>query len=131
MITSVKERELHLHSEIEIYRNLNKKCFSIKDKKTKLVVAHVDGVLVRNCKMKVSEAGRQRVIRDQRKNVHSIMLGEFLGEASYDVSLLNEVYYDPYKLNCFVLRDSNGNYIRDIHEANCVYFYNGKAYLVS
>lgn len=61
-----------------VYYNLRKHLWSIKalDGPSKgRVVAHADKVLVRDATFRVSEAGRQRVIRERRKNVHAGVVG--------------------------------------------------------
>ncbi len=68
--------------KVFVYFNLHRKCWSIKALDGCLkgrVIAHADKVLVRDVTFKVSEAGRQRVIREQRKNVHAGVVGELDG----------------------------------------------------
>ena len=48
--------------KVFVYRNLHKKCYSVKDWKTKKVIAHVDNIFLKDAVFKVSEAGRQRVL---------------------------------------------------------------------
>lgn len=60
------------------YFNLHKKCFSIKaldgpDKGR--VVAHADAVHLTEVAFKVSQAGRERVLREKCKNVHAGAVG--------------------------------------------------------
>jgi hypothetical protein len=53
---------------------------------------------------RVSEAGRQRVLCDKRKNVHAGVVG-FVA----DISLLGQsvkVTYNPYKFDSFIKRDN-------------------------
>lgn len=61
-----------------VYFNLNRKCWSIKAMEGPskgLVVGHAKYVDMADVTWKVSEAGRQRVIRDKRKNVHAGAVG--------------------------------------------------------
>lgn len=58
-----------------IYFNLHKKLFSVKV--GGIVVAHVDRVHVVDPIFKVSEAGRQRVLREKRKNVHAYVVADW------------------------------------------------------
>lgn len=61
-----------------IYWNLHRACWSIKalDGASKgLVVAHAVHWQVEGVRFKVSEAGRQRVLREKRKNVHAGVVG--------------------------------------------------------
>jgi len=96
-----------------VYFNLHKKCFSIKalegDRKGR-VVAHSNTVLLESCKFKVSEAGRQRVLREKRKNVHAGVTGVWINgdrvESHYEfLSMVGrQVTYNPYKYDSFVIK---------------------------
>jgi len=96
-----------------VYFNLHKKCFSIKalegDRKGR-VVAHSTTVLLEGCKFKVSEAGRQRVLREKRKNVHAGVTGVWINgdrvESHYEfLSMVGrQVTYNPYKYSSFVIK---------------------------
>lgn len=60
------------------YFNLHKKCWSIKALEGEFkgrVIAHAKRVILKDCTFKVSEAGRQRVLRTKRKNVHAGVVG--------------------------------------------------------
>lgn len=93
-----------------VYFNLHRKCFSIKalegpDKGR--VIAHRKGVLLFDCTFKVSEAGRQRVLRERKKNVHAGVVGLWLDDevdGTYDRVLRygNAITYNPYKYDNFV-----------------------------
>jgi hypothetical protein len=96
-----------------VYFNLHKKCFSIKaleGERKGLVIAHRDLVVLENCRFKVSEAGRQRVLREKRKNVHAGVSGTWTetvrDNADFEhLSILGRaVTYNPYKYDSFVIR---------------------------
>lgn len=87
--------------EVECYFNLHKKCFSIRDKKTRKVIAHLDRLKMQG-KFKVSEKGRQRVLKEQRKNVHAIVTGVFITEDVSDCNPFGQGYYEPYTTDFFV-----------------------------
>ena len=59
--------------EVRVYWNLRKKMFSVQAKRggRYRVVLHAQYVFIDAPSFKVSEAGRQRVLRDKRKNVHA------------------------------------------------------------
>lgn len=102
--------------KVFVYFNLHKKCFSIKalegSNKGK-VIAHRNNVVVYCPTFKVSEAGRQRVLREKKKNVHAGVVGQWLG-GNYDdrtVELIQAstgafVTYNPYKYSTFVYRST-------------------------
>lgn len=94
-----------------VYFNLHKKCFSIKalDGANKgKVIAHRNVVMLCSPTFKVSEAGRQRVLKEQRKNVHAGVAGLWCEEADtgYYVGMAqrhgDKVTYNPYKYSTFV-----------------------------
>ena len=93
------------------YFNLHRKCFSIKaleGANKGRVVAHSDNVLLFDAVFKVSEAGRQRVLKEQRKNVHAGVVGEW-DKTGTDLISIDRVTtigtpltYNPYKYDSFV-----------------------------
>ena len=127
MIELQKGRTLELGQQVEVYRNLNKgRVFSIRDKKTNLVVAIGDKFKIENVKCTVREGGRQRVIREKRKAVHAFLIGTFTGGCEFDLDECQELYYDPYTLDSFVNKD-NGKKITSV---DIIYFDNGRAYIL-
>ena len=85
--------------KIQVYYNFGKKLFSIQEKidgKWK-VVEHTQNVNIRNATFKVSEAGRQRVLKDKRKNVHAKIIGERWPFIPKAFVYRDEVSYNPYK----------------------------------
>jgi hypothetical protein len=57
-----------------VYYNLHRKCWSLKameGERKGRVVGHAKYVDMTNVVWKVSEAGRQRVLRERKKNVHA------------------------------------------------------------
>jgi hypothetical protein len=86
--------------KVEVYFNLHKKCFSVR--KNGLVIRHCNRITLKNSTFKVSQAGRERVLKEKKKNVHAFVVGSPIGKISdgqYDV---NEVSYNPYKQGYFV-----------------------------
>lgn len=92
--------------KVFVYFNLHKKLFSIKAldgiNKGK-VIAHLDNVQLSNVTFKVSAKGRQRVLKEKRKNVHAGVVGYL---CTHDLILKNKVSYNPYKQDSFYLVDS-------------------------
>jgi hypothetical protein len=95
-----------------IYRNLHKKCWSVKDWKTKRVIAHMDELHLTQCTFKVSEAGRQRALKEQRKNVHAGVLG-YLSETGKSCEI--RVTYNPYKMDSFQVCADNSPICKTEH----------------
>lgn len=104
-----------------IYFNLHKKLWSIKaleGPRKGLVIGHAEAVALVDVKPQVSEAGRQRVITERRKNVHAGLVGEVISvsddyqgheflkvSGGYDAAGTSAITYNPYKYPHFVLRD--------------------------
>lgn len=86
----------------KVYFNFNKKCFSIQQNGR--VVGYRNSVCLKNCTFKVSEAGRQRVLREKRKNVHAYVVGELT--RNFNVGDV-EVTYNPYVNKKFVLKGNS------------------------
>lgn len=96
-------------TRVEVYRNIHKSrragrpVYSVRDAKTKRVIAHESLIVLTDAKFKVSEAGRQRVLREKRKNVHAVIEGTWVEPGSIDMSGPNlVVLYNPYKFSTFV-----------------------------
>ena len=58
-------------NRVMVYRNLTKDCWSVKSVKSGRVRFHVKVITIVNGQFKVSECGRQRVIREKKKYVHA------------------------------------------------------------
>lgn len=105
-----------------VYYNLHKQCLSIKameGPRRGRVILHAQAVQLHNAQFKVSEAGRQRVLREKTKNVHAGVVGELisheplttegpysLAKAASVLGLARSVTYDPYRFSSFVYRDT-------------------------
>ncbi len=95
-----------MNNQVEVYRNLHNGRLSIRDAKTKLVVGHADRVKLVDVTFHVSQAGRERVLREKRKNVHAVvrgyMVSALFGEGYKDRSLLEYAGYgDPTKVRVY------------------------------
>lgn len=106
---------------LTVYFNLHKKTWSKRDPATGRVVNKGEKtyfVVLKDVTFRVSEAGRQRVIREKRKNVHAFACGTPIGygsdpafnESGNVVALLRRatvpVSYNPYKAGHFVRTDT-------------------------
>lgn len=87
------------------YFNLHKFVFSVRNQKTRLVEYHSDVVVLNDCRFKVSQKGREKVIREKRKNVHAGVEGLLCGfENNYNLEEFIELTYNPYKYDNFVIK---------------------------
>lgn len=104
-----------------VYFNLHRKCWSIKaleGERKGRVIGHAHYIDLADVTWKVSEAGRQRVLREKKKNVHAGAVGVLekwsewdgathgvaFGDTTFDrLSLTNPdtapdtITYNPYK----------------------------------
>jgi hypothetical protein len=90
------------------YRNLNRKgvVWSIKDRSTSRVVDRVHEAYFRDVLLKVSKSGRDRVLREKRKNVHAGVHATRI-EALPDNLLWHRVSYNPYLAGSFLFEDGS------------------------
>lgn len=100
---------------VRVYYNLNKSCWSVQHYlpgKGWRVRQHLQALELRDVTFKVSEAGRQRVIRQKRKNVHAYVIGELVGtQFSVDISNVTRVRYNPYSGPRFVTTQADAQTI--------------------
>ena len=114
-----------------IYVNLHKKCFSIRH--NGYVVAHATAVVVKEATTKVSEASRQRVLKECVKNVHAGVVGAVMSFDGFATkrgkalgwhdgclpissellakSSARSVSYNPYKGNSFFYEDTDESFV--------------------
>ena len=90
--------------KVEVYFNLHKRVFSIRSCRTGRVIQHAKHVHIVNPKFVVREGGRQRVLRERKKNVHAFVRGEITYFDDFDPDYLDYtlVSYNPYKFDTFV-----------------------------
>jgi hypothetical protein len=100
-----------LSGKVFVYFNLHRKCLSVKALEGAhkgRVIAYADTIVLHGATFKVSEAGRQRVIREKRKNVHAGVTGYIVGlnPCGYFIDAIKNigspVKYNPYKYTSFV-----------------------------
>ena len=95
-------------TKVFAYRNLHRQCWSVKALEGPLkgrVIYHANDLTLGWCDFKVSQAGRQRVLREQKKNVHAGVVGYLTdcGEIATDgIDLDVPITYNPYKYDSFV-----------------------------
>ena len=110
--------ELKKPMRVYVYFNLHKKVFSVRaleGENKGRVVAHVNRILIDEPVFVVSEAGRQRVLREQKKNVHAGVRGIWTawvdGIEAWDH--LTPVTYNPYLYSSFVEKST----LAPVHKA--------------
>lgn len=101
-----------LPERVSVYRNLNQRgergepVYSVVEAKSGgLVLAHVFSIALVDAELRVSQAGRQRVLRERRKNVHARVTGRpVLPQASRRACF--PVTYNPYLFDTFVVAET-------------------------
>jgi hypothetical protein len=109
--------DLKYGDKIEVYRNLHKNCFSVRHKGK--VVGYLydnEQLALTNVTFAVQPAGRAKVLRENKKNVHAFVRGEYVG---FENNLTNNLYfgkfedldfyavsYNPYKSDKFVVKET-------------------------
>ena len=104
-----KGRTIELAQEVEVYRNLNNGMWSIRDAKTKQILAHATALVLHTVTFHVQPAGRDKVRRERRKNVHAYVKGKYippnLTVPAAMEPLFTEATYDPYNYDSFMAND--------------------------
>lgn len=101
---------------VEVYRNLHNGLFSVRDARTRRVLGHTRKIVLTGVTFKVSQAGRERVLREQQKNVHAVVQGtlSMLSPPSPERGIA--VTYNPYRFASFVRKDDHS----PVEAASCV-----------
>ena len=111
---------------VQVYWNYHKRKWSIvalEGEQKGRVIRHASLVTISEPKFVVQPAGRDRVRREKRKNVHAFVRGNL---SSYVPSIIpthgpkyktEKVHYNPYKYDSFVLENNR----EPIHEATTAY----------
>ena len=113
---------------VEIYFNLHKKVFSMRHKGK--VIAHVCNATLKNVTYVVQPAGRARVLREGKKNVHAFARGELIERIPLFNYRGNLAKYNPYKAATFhafargelveklPVYDAEGSYVANVAKYN-------------
>ena len=87
---------------VKVYKNLHTGTWSIKQGTVRL---HTDYITLKNVRFRVSQAGRERVLRERKKNVHAMVEGYLCTPSEINAENLKckPVRYNPYLFDSFVL----------------------------
>lgn len=125
----VKDRTLAPGDIVHVYKNLNRECFSIKNKKTGLVVAYCQSCTITNAKFHVSASGLLRVRSKQVRAVMAWVEGVFVQadeekpEAVFASAAAFHVgYFNPYKTDTFIDEGAG----TPVHRAAIAHFANDR-----
>ena len=95
-------KHIDLAKPVRAYRNLHRKCISIKQ--DGIVRCWATNVVLENCKFIVSKAGQKRVRDEKKKNVHAYVQGALAKVRETDLLTADdwaESYYNPYHTDTF------------------------------
>ena len=100
-----------------VYKNLHLNLFSIRCEGK--VINHRDELILEDARFLVGKKGRERVLKEKRKNVHAGVSGFWAEEwearstmASYTP---HKIYYNPYKTDSFVMMDDMKTKVNEAH----------------
>tara|TARA_R110000824_G_scaffold44937_2_gene130367 strand:- start:652 stop:1038 length:387 start_codon:yes stop_codon:yes gene_type:complete len=116
---------------VEIYRNLHKKCFSIRKNGKVVDYLYDDQELhLVDVKFRVQPSGRERVRREKKKNVHAYVKGTIaplggLQRKTLFTMCFQTASYEPYTMESFETFPDE----TPIFEAPHVIFKKGKLYV--
>lgn len=108
--------------KVDVYFNLRNHLWSVRDRQTRRIIAHLDNITLEDVEFIVSEPGRQRVLVQKRRNVHAYARGT-VGLSSLD--LHDQVSYNPYKGPWFYRVEDNS----PIYQASIAHFYQGRVWV--
>jgi hypothetical protein len=102
------ESLLDVEKPVHVYKNLHKSCWSVRQ--SGIVVLHTNYICLRDCQLRVGVKGRERVLREKRKNVHAYVCGFFCNPKETYAGKLpfawDVVEYNPYKYKSFVIKST-------------------------
>lgn len=93
---------------VEAYWNLHFNVISFRETARGGRVQHTESLHLKNVKFAVQPAGREKVLREERKNVHAFVRGEVVsvGQGTPPRDKWVRATYNPYKYESFVIADT-------------------------
>ena len=97
---------------VQVYRNLHRTSvggthvYSVRGDDGR-VKKHVENLTLKDCSFRVGEKGRQRVLREKRKNVHAYIQGKECKNDKFPMENSIKVQYNPYKNKFFINTETN------------------------
>ena len=104
MIQPHKGRTIDPARPVQVYKNLHNGLFSIRQ--DGLVRGHAQELQLTHVTFKVSQAGRERVVKERKKNVHAFVCGIICAETTSGSAAQWAITYNPYKYDTFVFKDT-------------------------
>lgn len=103
MITDDERYKIDKSRKVYVYKNLHRNCYSVKQ--DGLVKIHTDKICLWDASFQVGKKGRERVLKEKRKNVHAGVSGYI--DLDWDLqphppTNTRGVIYNPYKWSTFI-----------------------------
>ena len=129
MLKEKFKQKLDLNFPVKVYWNYNKKIWSIQQNGK--VVSHLESLKLKNVTFQVSEAGRQRVLSQNRKNVHAFACGRIVPSKTKTCTkgIKREISYNPYRRMFFFEKESKKSIRPTVIVPVAVLTKNGKVFI--
>mgnify|MGYP003116398054 len=139
-MNKLRNGKLNHGDRIEVYRNLHNDTFSIR--RNGKVVKHLanwQSIFLKDVKFAVQPAGREKVRREGKKNVHAFIRGTYLAPSTFPhttsefkAKCTEWVTYNPYQNDHFTATvtdpETTFTSYQDVHEAKLVTLTYGYVY---
>ena len=139
-MSKLRNGKLNHGDRVEIYRNLHNDTFSIR--RNGKVVKHLENWMalhLKDVKFAVQPAGREKVRREGKKNVHAFIRGTYLAPSTFPhttsefkAKCTEWVTYNPYQNDHFTATvtdpETTFTSYQDVHEAKLVTLTYGYVY---
>lgn len=95
---------------VDIYWNLHKHVYSVRARTGEhagRVIAHLNSVTLNNVKLHINKSGQDRVRKEQRKQVHAFLRGDWTWATNGPTWIDGtEITYNPYLHDTFVTKET-------------------------
>ena len=116
LLETVSNDEDYIGRRVMVYYNLHKHTFSVTYNGR--LLNHSDYVKLSDVEFRVRQGGREKVLKEKRKNVHSFVIGTLEDYCKFPCMDMpsepneNIVTYNPYKYNTYVMKDTEEQIFR-------------------
>jgi hypothetical protein len=95
-----RDNMIDFDRRVYVYFNLHKKVWSVRQDGK--IVEHTKYIMLKDARFLVGKAGREKVLREQRKNVHAGVSGYIVERVPNVPDFCTTVSYNPYKDKTFI-----------------------------
>ena len=103
MVTDDSRYKIDKSRKVYVYKNLHRNCYSVKQ--DGLVKMHTDSICLWDASFRVGQKGREKVLKEKRKNVHAGVSGYIdldWDSQDHPPTKTRGVIYNPYAYKTFV-----------------------------